>query len=427
MSVVIPALKGKIGNTDYFQAIMTADELVRSVRAAKDTDEWANMSIADRLQREPSMKRIKEQIVPYLANHADRFFGSIIVLVWKGKVEFESLSEFNAKVPKAYENQGKKMGFMTIDGGTLIALDGQHRLLALNSVCRDREIEGEFVDEVPSDQVSVIFINHEDNIKTRNIFNTVNKYAKPTSTGDNIITSETDCYAILSRWLLDKSRGGVIPEHAVNWTSNTLSDRSTKLTTIKIIYEVNKKVLIAHYDEENSGEGKKKFDPQTRPSDQELKEAFEIVNKFWKLLFANLKAYDFINKNEQEFNEKVVEARLPGSPNSLLFKPAAQEAYIMGILAAAELNEDGESIISVEEAIKKSNKINWSMESDIWQNVIIKSSGAIDGGSEGKRRASLLIAWLLIGKNMSATQKARVQEAFNDAHGKHKDLPDPIK
>ncbi len=62
MSVVIPAISGKMGNTNYFQCMMKVDELVRSVRAAAEIDEWANMSIGDKMQRQPNMKRIKNQI-----------------------------------------------------------------------------------------------------------------------------------------------------------------------------------------------------------------------------------------------------------------------------------------------------------------------------------------------------------------------------
>ena len=68
------------------------------------------------------------------------------------------------------------MGFLTIDGGTLIALDGQHRLLALKDVC-ENPTEGDYSVQVPNDEVSVIFLNHESAQKTRSIFNTVNKYA----------------------------------------------------------------------------------------------------------------------------------------------------------------------------------------------------------------------------------------------------------
>ena len=37
------------------------------------------------------------------------------------------------------------------------------------------------------------------------------------------------------------------------------------------------------------------------------------------------------------------------------------------------------------------------MTDPLWKNVIIKASGAIDGGAEGKRRMALLMSWILLG------------------------------
>ena len=427
MSVVIPAIEGKMGNTNYFQCMMKVDELVRSVRAAKEIDEWANMSIGDKMQREPNTKRIKNQIAPYFKEHKDRFFGSIIVLVYKGKVSFEKLSEFNAKVPNAYQSQGDKMGFLTIDGGTLIALDGQHRLLALKDVC-ENPTEGDYSADVPKDEVSVIFLNHESAQKTRSIFNTVNKYAKPTSAGDNIITSEEDGYAIISRRLIEVG-DGLLAESVVNWKNNTLTDKSTHFTTIKIVYENVKLMLKGSKEEEYD------FDPTKRPDADVLDKAYDYVKKIWELMMNEVKPYNFVLEGRSDFGKKVQEARSPDSNHSLLFKPAAQEAFVKGVLAACQPQSDeDEPELTVQEAFKKSNKIKWSMSDDIWQNVIIKQSGAIDGGAEGKNRMALLVSWMLLGKKMSDEKKMKVRKAFNDAHGidiesnpdKEKPLPEAV-
>jgi|ETNmetMinimDraft_2_1059921.scaffolds.fasta_scaffold12954_2 DNA sulfur modification protein DndB len=411
MSVVIPAIEGIMGNTKYFQCMMKADELVRAVRPAREIDGWASMSIGEKMQRRLNLNRIKNQIVPYLVRHADRFFGSLIVLVYKGKVHFEKLSDFTQQVPRAYQSQGQKMGFLTIDGGTLIALDGQHRLVALRDVCIDQSAEGPFADKVPYDDISVIFIDHESNIKTRNIFNTVNKYAKPTSAGDNIITSEEDGCAILARRLIEPE-DGVLKEVVVNWENNTLTEGSTKFTTIRILYETIRLLLKGSKKEEYE------FDPQLRPSDDTLEDAYKYVSNVWKLILQEVKPYKFISEDRSDFNDKIKEARKPESPHSLLFKPAAQQAFVQGILAACTpQSEDEEPELSIQEALKKSNKIQWSMEDDIWKSVIIKVSGAIDGGAEGKNRMALLMSWLLLGNKMSDDKKLKVRKAFNEAHG----------
>src|SRR5262249_27183700 len=158
-------------------------------RPAREMDEWANMGIDERMQRDPNLKRIRDEIVPYLAKSKDRLFGSLIILVYKGTIAFEPIGDLGTKIPAAYRKVAEKIGFITIDGGELIALDGQHRLLALRAIIQDGA-EGEFVAEVPNDEITVMFVQHESNEKTRRIFNKVNRYAKPTSRSDNIITSE---------------------------------------------------------------------------------------------------------------------------------------------------------------------------------------------------------------------------------------------
>ena len=48
-------------------------------------------------------------------------------------------------MPAAYKRAAEDIGFLTIEGGTFVALDGQHRLLALRQVVQGLEGgEGEF-------------------------------------------------------------------------------------------------------------------------------------------------------------------------------------------------------------------------------------------------------------------------------------------
>src|SRR5580704_3433495 len=101
MATPIPAIKAQMGSTPYYVTTMTARDLVSTTRpAAEDRDAWTSASIDERMQREPNLKRVKEQIAPYLAQHKDRFFGSIIVVVPEGSIEFEPLS-VHIKTPGA--------------------------------------------------------------------------------------------------------------------------------------------------------------------------------------------------------------------------------------------------------------------------------------------------------------------------------------
>lgn len=162
MAYVIPALKAKMGDNEYFQATMTARALASVARPASERDDWAGLSIEERLQREVNYKRIKDQLVPYLAQDKDRFFGSVIVVV-DGEMIFEDVGRLGAKIPAAYRSETEKIGFLIIeDDSDMIILDGQHRVVALRMITQG-EGRGEYVSQVPNDEITVQFIPYEDN------------------------------------------------------------------------------------------------------------------------------------------------------------------------------------------------------------------------------------------------------------------------
>jgi DNA sulfur modification protein DndB len=391
---VIPCIRGRMGNTDFWQATMTASDLVHRVRAASELDEWTTMSIEDRLQRDPDIKRIKEQIAPYIAGSKDRFFGAVIVLIYKGEVHFESIKSFKSNVPFAYQAIADNMGFLSITGCSLIMLDGQHRLLALEMVIKpnnDNHVDGECREEVPNDDVCVIFINHESHEKTRRIFNKVNRYAKSTSRGDNIITSEDDRSAIIARRLLSdgaplgvKAKGS--SDLIVEWKNNTLAARSTKLTTISVVYETVK-LILADKDVP--------LDPNFRPTEEELDDYYVWAEHFWTTVLDKLEPY----KEALKDSSLIPEMRKDDQPYSLLFKSAAQIALFRGLIAATRDNR-----LSLCEAVLRANKIDWAMSSTIWTNVLVTPSGTMARAQQAQNLGGKLITYLIAADKMTAEE-----------------------
>ena len=425
MAIVIPAIRGSLGNTEYYETTMKVRDLVHAVRPPREIDGWANFSIEERMQREPDVKRIQSQLAPYIAKNADRFFGSIIVLVYKGEITFETMSDLTKNIPAAYKQNAQRIGFITIDGGTLIVLDGQHRLLALRMV-QQGEVLGEHASQVGDDEVCVIFITFESDVKTRRIFNTVNRYAKQTSRGDNIITSEDDGYAIVSRWLLRETEPLGKPANIVNWKSNTLTKRSTQLTTISAIYETVKLILRA--------QGVDKLPEQERPSEEDLETYMHYCSEVWDALLQGIPAYADALANPA----KIPDLREDGAPTALLFKPAAQIALVDGLLRAVELAD-----LKIPEAIERASRVPcWNMDADIWNGIIIKRSGAIDAGPDARRRMANLLCYLIGADRLSEEASFAVWESFNAARrpedlatwrkskgdeGEVEDLPAPVE
>ncbi|MBD1837394.1 DNA sulfur modification protein DndB [Coleofasciculus sp. FACHB-501] len=414
MALVIPCVKGRMGNTDFYQAKMSARDLVQGIRPASELDEWTTMSIEERLQREPDPKRIKEEIAPYIAQSKDRFFGSMIVLIYRGEIYFDSIKDWvSSKAPRAYQSVADDIGVVTIQGGSLIVLDGQHRLLALRQVIMN-EVIGECREEVPNDDVCVIFINHESNEKTRRIFNKVNRYAKPTSRGDNIITSEDDRSAIIARRLLSegaplgvKTKGSKSSDELiVEWKNNTLAARSIKLTTISVVYETVKLIL---------KDKSVPLDPTSRPTEEELDQYYELVEKFWNTVLEGLQPY----KEALNDSSRIPQMRKDDQPYSLLFKSIGQLALFRGLIAATYNNR-----LSLSEAVQRANKIDWQMTSDIWINFLIAPSGTMLRGEQPPVQAAKLIEYLIAADKITQEEIKDIHLEYNKAHGVNIDEPD---
>ena len=92
------------------------------------------MAVDEKMQREVDIRRIVEEIVPYIINDPDRFIGSLIFDIYSGMedVHFESISSVSQYIPNAHALSMKDMEFITPPGNKrLIALNVQHRLLSL--------------------------------------------------------------------------------------------------------------------------------------------------------------------------------------------------------------------------------------------------------------------------------------------------------
>ncbi|XKF83202.1 DGQHR domain-containing protein [Planococcus rifietoensis] len=292
---------------------------------------------------------------------------------------------------------------MTIDGGSLIVLDGQHRHNALEKVNKD-EVEGEFMAEVPNDEVTIIVINHESMIKTRRIFSKVNGYAKSTSKNENILTSEDDAHSIVARKLLQPD--APLDNNLVNFKNNTLSVRSTQLTTLSVVYETIK-LILSHKN--------KHLDIHLRPSDEELEEYYDICERYWRVLMENLQPF----KAASEEPSTIPEMRADSSANSLLFKPAAQIAFFKGLIIRTERGLD------FEEAVERANQIDWSMTSPIWTDIIIRQNGTIDLKSDARDRAADLTAYLIAEDKMTAEEIDRLTEIYRTVRGNsEEELPE---
>jgi DNA sulfur modification protein DndB len=420
MAMTIPAIRGRMGTNDYYETKMRAQELVQAARVASERDTWASLSIEERLQREVTWKRVREEIVPYLAKSADRFFGSIIILIEDGEIEFEPAGKYLSKnVPAAYKKTFDHLGALTIDGGQFIIIDGQHRWAALRAVIQGKDDKGNTVygpeiGDVPDDELAVIFLPFSSVETTRRIFNKINRNARPTGRSDNIITSEDDGNAILARKLLSKGEplGQMRSnnELLVNWKSTTISPRSGQWTTISAIHTTiidilrHAKIVFSEKDD------------VVRPEEDKLDEAYEIVHEWWADLLQHVDAFKKIVANPDD----VPQIRAAHEEWGLLLKPATHMVIVKALIKCVDRG------LNRTKAIKRLNKVDWHLDSPLWRDVLIAGNGRIQARAENYDVSAELLAYLVGGEVMDDAAKNAVRDRLRKYAGEDYELPSAV-
>jgi DNA sulfur modification protein DndB len=418
MPVTRPCIVGRMGSTTYYETTMTGRELQGQVRPVSELDSWTTASIDERMRRKFDIKRIRETIVPYLAEHEDRFFGSLIVLVPKGSIEFEPVDGIiNDKVPAAYRESIKKIGFLTIGEGELIALDGQHRLLAFKEVISGGPTLGKYASKVGDDEVCVLLIEFEDARKTRSIFKKVNRHARRTGRSDNIITSEDDGNAIVTRWLLDIDRDAPLAERTidgqkvelVNWTSNTLGQNSRHLTTISTVYETVKDILVFKGFDEYKNPG--------APAEAILEKAYDVAAEWWEAILT----MDAFTTALADLSTVPAVRYDPDDHHSLLLRPVGQIASFKGLIRAIDRSQ---GTLTLTKAIRRVNKIDWSSSStSIWRDIIVHGDRRVSSGRDAVDLAADLVAYLIGDEYTTEDMRHNLYLAWNKARGKDVEHP----
>ena len=408
----IGCIRAKMGNTPYYLAKMPAGQLIDSVGIAKELPEWPDMSADEKMQREFDIRRVVEEMVPYVVDDPDRFFGSLIIDIYSGyeDIVYESAAEAIPTLPAAYRVPMKDMGFLTLPGRErLIALDGQHRLLALKIAIKGfmgvpagvkmtsaiNKLEPH--PELANEEISVIFVEHTDTQKIRKIFNKINKYAKQTSRGDNIITSDDDIFAVISRKLLVEGEplAPINGIDLVNWKSNTLSTRSKQLTTLSALYTMSDTLL-----------KDSKYSTKILPHEDEVEKAYEEVADFWKVLLRELDAYqEYIQLTRRDKPISTMRE------SNLLLKPVTQMA--LAHVARMAKNKG----IAWSEIVGKLNKVSWSFENDLWVNLLVIGSAnkKMITGKEAVRGVGMVISYLVMGDKMTKAEIEDVKTVYRTA------------
>ncbi len=422
MAQTFAAIKGKFGDTEYFVLAMKAKQLVEKARIPSEGLEWKDMSLEEREQRDINYNRIKKQIVPYLQKDKSRFFGAIILTAQNFKTtNFEPLNKFAAKLPKLYEEEAHQMGFLTLKGNeVLMPLDGQHRLKAIQFAIEGQDEKSRKIEKGPdvslaNEDVTIILIPYE-KTKARKIFTKVNRYAKPTSKGQNLVTDDEDIIAILARYIANK----IIGADLVNYKSNTLSRVGNKnskkpndaryFTTLATIADCNEAILNAVVGH--------KIDRTKSVEDTDKDFYIKEVQEVWDFLVKNIELLaDALKDKSETGDQRRVEIR----GDFLLGKPIVQLCLVKAFMHLTE-----KARMEKSHAAAKLNKIDWRNDVPVWDRLLI-SGGKVQ---KQNRELAVDIICYMAGEDLDKEEEMdlliRYRTLFPENEAHTKELPSPI-
>lgn len=354
-----------------------------------------NDGLRSLIQREVQART--SSIVEYLKAQDQRFFNTIIIGIYEGAPTYQELDISSAEElnEEELEYLGKTFGILTLSGEEkLFAIDGQHRTKAIKDAVEQKE-------SLKDEEISIIFLAHRNTpeglIRTRRVFSTLNRYAKPVSKSEIIAIDEEDNCAIITRNIVedfDLLKGVIL----FNKTRSINLANTTAFTNIIVLYDMVTTLLTDQnvFGTPVNGQDHKLF-THRRASDHLISEKQKHVELVFRDLFRKIPSLiEFLEKKNVDRRDESV---------SLLFKPVGQNVLYSTLAVAISRGKRNEII-----EYFATDTFNLSNES--WRKIFLDSeTGRIKTDKSIQKYAFKLIL-RKIGLRLSLTQTE--QEVFDN-------------
>ncbi|WP_430410860.1 DNA sulfur modification protein DndB [Kordia sp.] len=349
----IPALRSKIGELTYYVTTLTFNQ-IRDFVSPIDDQLHTSETLRDLIQR--SITENYVSIKNYILNQPNMFFSSLVLAVYDNYPNWE-------EIKVSYEeDEYNSIGLLSFPGlHKIFPVDGQHRVEGIKAALEENP-------ELGINKISVIFIGHDNNNKekTRRLFTTLNRYAKPVSLRDIIALDEDDTVAIITRSLLENFelfKGRRIVDIKNKAIPRTNTDAITSIITL---YQAN--ILLAKFyfqQKFDKKPTKKNFNEEFlkfRPQVEVIRDFKSYIVNFWT---------SFENKLSvvQEYTNTDTNMAMNYRNNTggnLIFRPVGLLPLISAILVIKER----ENNLELEEIIEKFDSIDFTLNNTPWRGIM---------------------------------------------------------
>ncbi len=386
----VPVIRGRIGQWRYYAGVLTFRQISERV-APSINDLYPSKSLSTLLQREltDNYKGIKE----YIEQDQERFFNALILAVYNGDPQWLEV-DFGGEFDEVYN-----VGFLDLpDDVTIFPVDGQHRVAGIIEALKEKP-------ELEQEQVPVVFIAHEntpDGIKrTRKLFSTLNRRAKPVGENAQIALDEDDIIAIATRELISNCRL-FWGERLVNSSGKQISSKKKDaFTSLVTLYQCNGILGQAYL-----GLKGKKFKDYLlyRPDERTVADMTQYIGDFWDKFCEKI---DVIKVYLEKTDAPAEEYRNEQGGN-ILFRPVVLTEFVK---AAQRMASNPGSNFDV--AFSKLRMIKMDVAGAPWKGVLWDGQKIIT--RVDKKLIQLLILQMCDSSYLSDIEKATMVDKYVSA------------
>jgi len=386
-TLFLPALRACMGDWTYYSAIMKFKDIDKRVKYAGEIHE--SKGLKDLIQR--SLNPRAKEISSYLINQPQHFFNSLIVGVYGGEPQWIELEiSENAVIPKIPLSEKGILGYLKLSGEeTLFALDGQHRVAGIKGALSEISLN----DNLFNEEISVIFIGHkntqEGKERTRRLFTTLNRYAKPVKLSEIIALDEDDIAAIITRDLVEEyelfknSRLLIAPSLSIPTSSKEC------FTNIVTLYKSIKDILQVYLKKTDNLKTSWNNFQKKRPTQEVIDNAKLFIKNVWNEIIKNFPAVCEYLKSEEIKKNKAVSYR-HNNGGHILFRPVGVLTYINAISTLYKFDQKPEDVIPL------LSNIETNIEKEPWKGLFWESANKrMNTKKENQKIARDLILYMI--------------------------------
>ena len=333
MATTFPALRGHMGDSDFFATVLTFGEVARMVDFVEDIDEWDQGTDPEaKTQRKLNTARVERELVPYLLESDDRFYSALTVEVRPSLTE-----EGQPAIP--FEPIGPPLpggveyGTTVLDGTqVLYALDGQHRLKSIQRAIRLNP-------SLSREQISVILVPFKSHRRSQLLFSDLNRYAKAPSKSISLLFSHRDPLVTVAKRL---TVAVPLLTERVEFESTSLSKHTPHVITLSSLYEMTRTL----------SEGR------TLDTDDAIEEEFLRQAGVWELMVRSIPPWNTVAER-REHPAYLRQKLLP-------MHGVCQQAIAIAVTNVIRLGQD------LNDVLPRFADTDWTITNHQWQGVAVQ-------------------------------------------------------